>query len=49
MLDNLPSIVLDFLRNGDDESCLVNDDGIAMEGNTTTQINVVLSSDATVA
>ena len=41
--------MLDFLSNGDDESSLVNDDGIAMEGNTTAQINVVLPSDATMA
>ena len=41
--------VLDFLRDGDDESSPVNNDGIAMEGNTITHINVVLSSDATMA
>ena len=41
--------MLGFLRDGDDESSLVNDDGIAMEGNTITQINVVLSSDTTMA
>ena len=49
MLDNLPAFVLNFLRDRDDESSLVNDDDIAIEGNIITQINVVLSSDATMA
>ena len=49
MLDNLPSVMLDLLRDGDDEFPPENSDGIAMEENPTTHIYVVLSSDATMA
>ena len=49
MLDNLPSFMLDLLRDGDDEFSPENSDGIVMEENPTTHINVVLSSDATMA
>ena len=49
MLDNLPSFMLDWLRDGDDEFSPENSDGIVMEENPTTHINVVLSSDATMA
>ena len=49
MLDNLPSFMLDLLRDGDDEFPPENSDGIAMEENPTTHINVVLSSDAAMA
>ena len=34
MLDNLPSFVLEVLGDRGDESSQVNEDGIAMEGNT---------------
>ena len=49
MLDNLPSFMLDLLRDGDDEFPPENSDGIAMEENSTTYINVVLSRNATMA
>ena len=41
--------MLDLLRDGDDEFSPENSDGIAMEENPTAHINVVLSSDATMA
>ena len=41
--------MLDLLRDGDDEFPPENSDGIAMEENSTTYINVVLSSNATMA
>ena len=41
--------MLDLLRDGDDEFPPENSDGIAMEENPTTHINVFLSSDATMA
>ena len=41
--------MLDLLRYGDDELAPENNNGIPMEENFTTHINVVLSSDATMA
>ena len=41
ILDNLPSFMLDLLRDGDEFSPQ-NSDGIAMEENPTTHINVVM-------